>query len=393
MKQNRFRFLSLALSGLVLLGAVSCQDDFTEEDALKAQQEIGLTIYVVNSSTAESAPVANAKVVVSQSGESQTVTTDETGVAKFSSIQIGEFVYSVSADNFTPLSGVGSADVDNFRQGQVTSRIGLYSLSDENMVTVKGNITVETDVTNFDREFASVKVTASVYLSGIGNRTFEGNTDASGNYSIKVPVAAEGSDISINFPDFTADQKIALNRYNEEASFPEVLPRVETINTLFSVSTNYTGNPTFYEGDVRSLYATVEAPPAGGTQAVINTVYTNSQGEVTGVNFNNGGDYTGDADGVVNITIVSLDGGSGASIVVDLDGYSSVSSAYYADPANVTIEGGSGYPKNSDNYTLNKIDYRWPSARTYANDVRPGSEVVANADYGTGVYRPRNVNN
>ena len=393
MKQNRFRFLSLALSGLVLLGAVSCQDDFTEEDALKAQQEIGLAIYVVNNSTKDYAPVANAKVVVSQSGESQEVTTDENGVAKFPAIEIGEYVYTITADKFATVSGLNSVNVDNFRQGQVTDRIALYSLDDANMATVKGNVTIETDVTNFTREFASVTVSVDVELDNIGTRTFTGVTDASGNYSIKVPVDANGSYISIRYPDFTADQTIAVERYPEEGSFPEVLPRVEKINTLFSTSTSYTGNPYFYSENVRSLYATVEAPPTDGVQAVINQVYTNSKGEVTGVNFSNGGDYSDDADGKVTVTIVSLDGGSGASLVVTLDGNSSVSTAYNADPANVALTAGSGYPKNSDNYTLNKIDYRWPSSRNSANNVLPGNEVVANADYGTGVYRPKDVSN
>ncbi|HEY5822838.1 MAG TPA: carboxypeptidase-like regulatory domain-containing protein, partial [Cyclobacteriaceae bacterium] len=391
MKQNRFRFLSFALAGLVLLGAVSCQDDFTEKDALKAQQEIGLAIYVVNYSTTDRAPLANAKVVVSQSGVTQEVTTDETGVAKFPTIEIGEYVYTITADNFVTVKGLEEIYIDNFRQGQVTALIGLYSTSDASMATIKGNITIDTDVTNFTREFPSVTVYADIELSGIGTRTFTGKTDASGNYSIKVPVDANGSYISIRYPEFSADQTIALNRYAEEVAFPATLPRVEKINTFFSTSTSFNGNYDFYEGNVRSLFAVVDAPPADGTQAIVSNVNTNSIGEITSVSFSNGGNYTGDADGKVNITITSLDGGTGGSIVVTLNGASSVSTAY-ATPANVVLTKGSGYPKNSDNTTLNKITYRLPTSRSYAQNVHPGDEVVANADYGTGVYRPKSVN-
>jgi len=388
MKQNRFRFLSLALSGLVLFGAVSCQDDFTEEDALKAQQQVGLTIYVVNSSSVESAPVANAKVVVSQSGTTQEVTTDETGVAKFSSIQIGEFVYSVSADKFTSVSEVGSADVDNFRQGQVTAQVGLYSLEDASMATVKGNVTVDTDLTNTTREFAAVKVSVDVWLDNVGKRTFTGTTDASGNYSIKIPVNANGSDINIRYPDFSADQTIAIDRYEGEESFPATLPKIDKVSTLFSMSPD-----TYYNEDfstsVRSVWGIAEAAPAGGETAVINWIYTNEDGEVTGVDFDNGGDYTGDADGKVTINITSIDGGTGASIVIDLDGYTNLESAYY-NSSDVVINAGSGYPYD-DNYSLNKTGYRSPSYRSSESTVRPGEEVVANADYGTGSYRGKSV--
>ncbi|MBX9698837.1 MAG: hypothetical protein K2U26_02505, partial [Cyclobacteriaceae bacterium] len=159
--------------------------------------------------------------------------------------------------------------------------------------------------------------------------------------------------------------------------------------TVFSVSANFTNNFGFSSNNVRSVFAVVDAPPATGTQAVVSTVFTDASGRVTGVSFSNGGNYTGDADGFVNIAITSLDGGSGASIRVALAGNSSVSTAY-GTPANVTITAGSGYPANSNNFTLNKTGSVAASYQSYTY-IQKGTVSIANGDYGTGVSRPKQV--
>lgn len=390
--KNKFKVI---LSGTLLIAimafAISCKETFTEEDALKAQQEIDLAIYVVNGSDAASAPIAGATVTVNQNGVSVTGTTDATGAALFPKVKVGDFVYTVTAANFITSTGSASASSFNFRESQKTVRIALISTSDTDVATIKGTILMEKDVTNlFPEPAASIDVFFTVDLAS-GDRTFTTKTDANGNYSIKVPVNSYDTYVSIRYADFEADQIIAVNRYDDESSFPVTLPRKETIKTLFSTNTNGAQNVYFYEGDVRSLFAVAEAPPTGGVQAIISSVFTDATGKVTGVSFSNGGNYSGDADGKVNITITSLDGGTGASMVVTLNGNTSVAAAA-GTPANVVLVSGSGYPINSDNYTLNKIDYRWPN---YTDEVyvSKGQIVIANADFGTGVNRPKNVDN
>jgi hypothetical protein len=399
MKKTVSKFLSLALVGFLLVGAFSCDDPYTEEDALKAQQEIDLTIYVVDKSL-NSKPIANAKVTVSQAGATKDVTTDDKGIAQFPKIKVGSYVYTVTADNYTSQDGTGNASPDNFREGQVTRQVTLYSLTDENSATIQGKVTMEKDLTNLTPEAAAgIKVFFDIYLNNVGYQTFTATTDAQGAYTIKVPTngALTSTSVYIRYQDFEADQVIAVNKYADEAgtflSIPQVLPRKETIKTLFSqnysgsINMFYTGSSTTAAFGMRSLYATVEAPPAGGTLATIASVETNSLGEVTGVTFNTGGNYTGDADGKVNVTIVSLDGGSGASIQVALAGNASVLNAY-STIANRTIVKGAGYPANNVNFTLNKVDLRYPSAATSLS-VSPSNIYYANGDYGTGVARPR----
>jgi hypothetical protein len=409
MKKTQIKFLTMAMVGLLLLGTYSCKDEYTEEDALKAQQEIDLTIYVVDNTSSGRNPIANAKVTVSQAGTSTEVTTNDKGVAQFPKIKVGGYTYSVTAENYTSTSGTYEADPGNYRQGQVTQQIILYALAGENTATIRGTVIMEKDLTNGTPEpVASYKVYADVSLSNLGTKTFTATTDAQGNYQMVVPTnGANGSSVSLRFPDFEADQVIAFNKYydatNADNFFtePQVLPQKETIKTIFSVNTGGGINRYFrtsggstvtsITNQIRSVYAVAEAPPTGGTRAIIDEVYTNALGEVTGIDFNTGGNYTGDADGKVTVTITSLDGGSGASISIPLTGVTTTGNASTAYNDNSpTIVPGSGYPKNSNNFTLNKVNLKDPSGTTSLY-IYAGQFYYANMDFGTGVSRVKEL--
>jgi hypothetical protein len=406
-KTQLIKFLTLVLIGFVLLGTYSCKDEYTEEDALKSQQEVDLTIYVVNRA-ASFAPIKDAKVVVSQGGLTFEGTTNDKGVVSFPKIKVGGFAYSVIAEGFTSANGINQSSPSNYRQGQLTQQVSLYALAGEHLATIQGKAIVEKDLTNLISEpAAGVKVYADVSLynetSGNFIHTVSATTDANGNYSLTVPTNGNNNStyVAVRFTDFETEQTIAINKYADEegefTSIPQVLPRVEKIKTLFSVSTSsqlnrwYTGSSSSSANGMRSLYAIAEAPPTGGTQAIIDQVYTNSKGEVTGLHFYNGGNYSGDADGKVSVTIVSLDGGSGASVEIPLSGTITTTSALTAYNNNSsTIVKGSGYPINSENHTLNKTSLRSPSGASSLN-VYPATIHIANADFGTGIARPKQI--
>jgi hypothetical protein len=147
----------------------------------------------------------------------------------------------------------------------------------------------------------------------------------------------------------------------------------------------------FFQGNVRSIYAVVDAPPIGGTLAVVNSVSINNLGQIIGVNVSNGGNYTGDADGKVRISITSLDGGSGGFIDLTLGNQTDIISAYNQfGTATRSITPGSGYPV--DDFTLNKISRRFPSPGFSPTvSLSKGRVVIYNADYGTGVSHPKQV--
>ncbi|WP_422358978.1 hypothetical protein [Reichenbachiella sp.] len=392
--KTKINFLKYSLILFIAAFTMSCGDQFTEEDALEAQQSVDLALYIYNGSTLGNEPIEGATVTINQGGDPMEVVSDANGVALFPGIAIGSYIYKIEADSFITKNGTNSISTSNFRISQFTQQISLTSATDESTATIKGTIFIDTDVTNEEKEtVADLTLRFDVNLSD-GYRTYTTQTDADGNYSVTIPTKGVSSSTYVRFfyPDLELDQTIAVNKFDSETgSFPEVLPRIETMATIFGASTDGNNNPYFYDSNVRSVYAIADSAPSGGTTATISDVYLNADGEVTGIGFSNGGDYTGDADGVVNVQIVSLDGGTGASIEINLGDQTNLSSAYSQfGTATRTITAGSGYP--TDDYTLNKVDYRWPSFSNniyiYAGDVR-----IVNGDYGTGVYRSEGVNN
>ena len=393
--KRTFNIISGALLIVLTTFVISCKDQFTEQDALNSQQQIDLALYIVNQSDPVQGPITGAVVTFSQNGVSKDVTTDATGAALFPKIKVGDFVYKVVATNFISVSGTGSANSNNLREGQMTISVPMISTSDADLGTIKGTLTMETDVTNLTREVAAaIDIFFDVYLNS-GTRTFTTKTDATGNYSIKVPVnATSPTYVVLRYGDFETNQTIGLNQYGDETgsftTFPQLLPRKDVVKTLFSMSTDgeqYRSIPS--ANNVRSLYAIVDAAPAAGTTAVITSVTVNSQGQITDVGFFSGGNYTGDADGKVNVTFTSLDGGSGATLQITLGNNSNAQSAYLGvGTGSKVLVGGSGYP--TSNFSLNKTGTRTPSYRSnlYA---QKGTVSIANGDFGTGIYRPKQI--
>lgn len=395
--KNTFKILTRTLlAGLIVL-SVSC-DQYSEEDALKSQQSIDFTIYVVDGTSTEKTPIEGATVTLIQSGSTREVVTDANGIAAFPDIEVGTYVYKVVAEGFVTQNRSGDATVTNFRIGQITRQVEMNSSKVEDLATIRGHIAIETDLTNTTREVAAnVPVQAKVELKD-GIRVFSDTTDAEGNYEIKIPTnGINGSTrVVMSYTDVEVDQKIAITKYeDEEGFFPEVLPRIETIKTVFSPSTALGDNQYFDYRAVRAVYAIADDAPADGTTAVIDKVSIDSNGEVTGISFDEGGDYTGETDGVVDITITSLNGGSGASIRINLGDQTDLEDAYNeSGTATMVLTKGSGYSPDdnvSRNQSLNKIRYRRPSFNASNINVAPGGIYVINGDYGTGKSRPRAI--
>lgn len=395
MKHKFKLFTATLLIGLMTL-SISCKEQFTEEEALKAQQLVDFAMFVYNESSGEREPVAGATVTFIQGSNKVESTTDESGVALFPNVKFGGFVYIVTAENFTSVTDNEYIYADDLRTSQETYSVGIYSNADETLATIKGKIQLETDLTNETREaIEGITLRFRVNLNN-GDKVFTASTDADGNYEVKVPVRNNGSSVYVQYPDVLAGQKIAFNKLaSDPLNFPKVLPKIETVETLFAMYTGYSLNASNYpDFDVAPMYAIAEAAPTGQTTAVIDYVYTNADGEIIDIDFANGGNYTGDADGKVNITFTSLLGGSGASLVITLGDQTNLSSAYNeAGTATKTLVGGTGYP--DDNYYLNRLSYRGPSLSTQSREhsfyLYPGTITFNNQDYGTGIVRPDNL--
>ncbi len=381
MLKNTFKYL---LAGaLIAVAAVACKDEFTEEDLLAKQQTIDLSIYVNNRSLNSEPPVEGATVTISQNGNTLTATTDAAGAALFPDVEIGGYVYRVEAANFITASGSDQIYADNFRQGQYTEEISLYSLDDASLATIKGRLAIETDMTNEDTEYAEG---VTITFRAVENQIFEVTTDAEGRYEVRVPTRENGYSIQMAFPDLEISQRVAhFVETDDDAFYNGRIPTVAEFTTVFSQSTTGAQNR-YVRTDVPSVYATVETPPAGGTQAVIDYVDVNNDGEIVDIDFSNGGDYTGATGDEVTITFNSLMGGSGATLTIDITNFANLSSAFAN--GDYTLEGGSGYPTE---YYINFDDYQSPSISTSSIYAYPGKIYHRNGDYGTGVYRDEDL--
>ncbi len=381
MLKNTFKYLMAGV--LISVAAVSCKDEFTEADLLEKQQTIDLSIYVNNRSLNSEPPVEGATVTISQNGNTLSATTDASGAAVFPDVQIGGYVYRVEAANFITANGSDEIYAGNFRQGQVTEEISLYSMDDASLATIKGRLAIETDLTNEDTEFAEG---VTITFRAVDDQIFEVTTDAEGRYEVMVPTRQNGYSIQMAFPDLELSQRVAhFVEATDEIHYDGVVPTIAEFNTVFSPSTSGSLNRNV-RTDIPTVYATVEAPPAGGTQAFIYNVDVNDDGEIVDVDFSNGGDYTGATGDEVTVTINSIMGGSGATLVIDISNFTNLSSAF--SNGDYTLEPGSGYP--TDNY-INDTSNEYPSISTGSIYVYPGKIYHRNGDYGTGIYRDEDL--
>lgn len=394
MTKVRTKIIAMMMLSVAIF-TFSCEEEFSEEDALNAQQSVDLAIYVVNNSAVSEDPVEGARVTVSQNGETREVMTDATGAALFPEARIGGYVYKIEAENFTTLSGSSSISTSNFRIGQVTARYELNSTgTPEQMATLKGVVEIESDLTNEVTEYAGgIMLNVEVDLD---NKTlnFQTTTNEQGEWELQVPTDASGSTyLTVRFPDLEMDQTIAfMKKSGEPGSFPEVLPAITTYPTLFTMYDgdlqNYNNYPV---NNIHSVYAIAPNAPDGQQTAIIDEVYVDNDGEVYDLDFDTGGNYSGATTDSVDIAFTDITGsGSGALLRISVENYSSLSSAYFWGEYRF-VSHGSGY---ADEY-LNKTSYQGPSvdnsSREYSVTVRPGTTTVINVDYGTGTYRADNL--
>lgn len=375
-KMKRTTLSALLALALTTAGFIACTDDFTEEDALNAQQTIDLSIYVIDYFDAKG--LSDAQVSLVRDGSIVSVTTNEEGIAIFSGVKIGtDIPVTVEKDGFTKIQTNVDVDVENFRQGHITETIGVLSLT-ENTAVIKGKLEIETDLTNDETEVVPEGTEVNVYLSffdAINDIEVTAATDAAGNYELVVPAINTGVSYEVRYPTLVLDQTIAKNRNTGEPEFPETLPGIDVISTTFNPRGSAVDVP-----QVPAIVATVPAP-ANGKRAVLEVFGVNSDGEITNIDVDiAGAGYTG---AQVPVTIISLFGGSGADVVVPVNPDGTLS---FFDVIN---DGGSGYP---DFQYANRSGKNHPKGfEFFVISVQSGEIRVINVDYGTGTYRDKDI--
>ncbi|HQB79471.1 MAG TPA: carboxypeptidase-like regulatory domain-containing protein, partial [Tenuifilaceae bacterium] len=177
-------YLKLMVIGLFLLGAASsCEDKFTEEDSLNAQTEIerlrdslkraggivNYTIHIINGTDASVGSkagngLAGASVTISQWGIVKTEITNEQGMVVFPDLRIGKIAVDVNLDGYTPMSFIASLSPEgqdgyNFNGDEgmrnAATQVPIFALTGESTSTVKGKVTIDSDLTNNSPEPAA----------------------------------------------------------------------------------------------------------------------------------------------------------------------------------------------------------------------------------------------
>ena len=259
--KNILKFFAFALVAVLLFN--SCEDNYSEEDAMKAQQVIDLIISVTDESNFDVAvEAATVKTVIN--GAAVELTTDAAGMVTFEDVQIGGSLnIYVSKENYTTTFSSVNTTPGNYRQTTISQNISIYSLAETNTATVKGQLTIETDLTNRTTEvLEGVEVRAFNYsLPNGAVKAFIGTTDAEGKYEIPVPVNADGNDnINVEFISTIEMDRTAGMKKNNEYS-------VVTKQALYQYG-NY--NPTYIYA-VPSAVIDIAAPSAGGSGLELTT--------------------------------------------------------------------------------------------------------------------------
>ncbi|PLX16967.1 MAG: hypothetical protein C0597_07545 [Marinilabiliales bacterium] len=270
--KNLLKFIAFALIAILVFN--SCEDNYTEEDAMQALQKVDLIVAVTDKSNYDQA-VDGATVSTVIDGVSVEKTTDATGQVTFEDVKIGGNlnVYVTKADYTTTFTTVNTTPSD-YRQASVSTSVSIYSLSDESLVTVKGQLTIETDLTNRTKEVvegAEVRV-YNQYLPNGGAKVFVGISDAEGKYEIKVPVNSTGNDyLNVRFHSLdTVSRTVGVNINNHYS--------VVTQNAFYDIEGN--NNPTDIPA-VPSALITIGAPAALGTGFEISTEIDTSTSRLT----------------------------------------------------------------------------------------------------------------
>lgn len=375
-KSTIFGLMMATAIGLIF---TSCKDDFTEEDALKAQQAIDLTIRAYDPFT--NAGVSGATVTIIQDGKEVTQTTSDIGVALFKDVQIGDNIpVNVKKEGFTEMHKEVNINSNDFRQSSYTQTIPLFALDGPSTAIIRGNVEIETDVTNDKPEFpANQIITAYFNYDSWNNVAISSTIDANGNYELKVPASVQGQNITFVYPTIETNQTIYIGGYEGEPDFPNqtALPSKATIKTLFSPDNNVDAS---YVPDVEPLYALATAPTGTGAKhARLNVSVNNTTGAITGIFVNDGGKGYPVSSTSIDVVITSINGTNGTGVVAKAttDANGVITS--------VTVSSqGSGYP-NDDSSLTNKTYSEDPSGFSSNVTVKPGTIKVMNLNYGTGL--------
>lgn len=390
MKKLKYRFSILTIMVLVV-SSCSIKEGLTDEEVLaldKGDWNYSIQLFDPVSNSG----VEGATVQVTIDGELKTFTSNSLGSVDFSGPYNEEIFATISKDGYYGFSREIYLNEGDRGKG-LYRQIYMLPSGDEGTFTIKGKITVQSDLTTEAKEAADgATFTIDLFPNYDYMTTITVKTDATGNYSVKMPVW-DGNTFygyfRIRYNDYVAPQMVAINGLSGDPAFPETLPTVPSITTTFSAINSGSVDIPY----VQPIYATVPASTGvGGIQAAPFRLTPNGSGGVsTGISAISTG--TAYSAGDKPLTIVSIVGGTGAlGVIRDTDANGIL------DQYEITAAG-NGYPINNwsnqvvgnENFTNSYPSFYNDSYNYPSNNYKAGSIVVNNIYFGTGVSRVQEV--
>ncbi len=364
----------------------SCEDKFTEQDLLNAQQQVDYTLQLVdlnaNVTDAESS-LKGVKVSLTQGAAVKTVEADANGYVSFGKVQVGNAVIKIVSENYLNGEAVVNLVTSNSKISQMITRFPVFAMTEGNTIKVSGKVEVESDLTNSTRELAPAGTKIEVKLNsmnddftwvygsnaggGISDYKFETivtTVKEDGTYEVVLPATTGGINYSINLQPLTLNQKLAVNGLVGEE---EISPRVVDISTEFRLNSE-TGAPL-----VPNVLLKVDGKYIG--YAVVS-----NSGRISHVNLaDTKHKFAPNAE--LNATVEELKGkkGTGASVKV----YTNANG--FVQYTSLEAEG-SDYTSGSVNSFL---PFNNPS--NSFNVVKGNTSQTRNFHYGAGAYRSTEI--
>jgi hypothetical protein len=252
MKKQISKLFIVGFTALAMFSSCN-KDNVSQEDVIVDQQLVDFVIRVLDAGNNE--PLDSAAVEIVNGSEIATVTTDEAGLAVFKDVKISNSTpVTISKSNYIKISSYSNLTPNDYRQQQITSEYKLYSTKSENVVTITGILTIETNVTNIERETVPAGLEIKAFNNSMATDVaFIAETDANGKYTITVPVSQLGNDdIQLDFPEITANQTVAVSSENDDYAI-NLIERPTHYALNASSGTSILALP--------SAYAVVDAPP------------------------------------------------------------------------------------------------------------------------------------
>lgn len=385
---------------------------------INAAGVVNYAITVINGSTSSINPgyglgreartktaLEGAVVTISQLGKTQTDTTDESGVVVFTGFFRNAVNVTIRKEGFTSVSYISAVSIDDETENGTMSFVGnlvpIFETTGQNTATIKGRATIETDLTNKERELAPDGTTVYAHIDASGDvfadrfmtRDVENvltpacaceimyigeilqasytagavGSVQGGEYTIVVPAATDGLPIKLEYSEIGADQTLFESSaqfgqrtivkrtiYNDNSG----LGPLATLPPSSSVAVSFESfaNPAMAEAvispttgeiarinivDGGSGYVGTPVVEIAGDGTGATATANVSNGQVTSITLNNpGSNYT-----VATVNIIS---GNGAAFAVgSLSGSGKIvalnlltSGEGYTSAPDVTITGG-----------------------------------------------------